>query len=202
MRFGMYGSEACVYLFAADHVAWSATLAGGSGWLSIASGASGTGSGLITLKAEQSTVPERSAQLTVVAATGPTLLECAAIQATAETLATLNTSVLQVPFPTVPDVMELGILGKWAAQEIAKVPEPFTAIVLAIALLVVQLIGALAIALRSALSPLVPEPLTWFGAPGLYDALTKVLPATAVFIQEETDLLTLYLPIQVASGGK
>lgn len=201
LRFIAYGSEACAYVAAPDRVSWTARLTGGGGWLSITGASSGTGPGLVTLTASQSTGPARTARLAITAANGKTLVSYDAIQDSAVPLATLNTSVLETPFPTTPRVMELGIAGKFIAQEIAKIPEPFTLVALAIVEALVALIGELFIALRGALAVVIPEPMTWFGAPPPYDALTKVMPATAVFIQQETDLLMLYLPIEVAANG-
>lgn len=200
LRFIAYGSEACAYAAVPDRVSWTARLTGGDGWLSITGASSGTGPGLVTLTAKQSTGPARTARLAITA-NGKTLAAYDAIQDSAEPLATLNTSVLELPFPTTPRVMELGIAGKFIAQEIAKIPEPFTLVALAIVEALVALIGELFIALRGALSVAIPEPMTWFGAPPPHDALTKVMPATAVFIQQETDLLMLYLPIEVAADG-
>lgn len=201
LRGGAYAGEICAFVTAPDGVAWTAALAGGSGWLTITDGTTGTGCDLITLKTTSNTGGQRTAQLTATDSRGKILLETSVVQASADPLAALNKSVLALPEPpVVPRLMELGILGKWAASEIAKVPEPFTALVLAIVLLVVQLIGVLAIALRAALAVIIPEPETWFGAPGPYDAMTKFMPANAVYIQEQTDLLTIYLPIEVATG--
>jgi hypothetical protein len=202
LRFVAYGNKACAYVAVPDDVSWSATLLGGGDWLAITDGATGVGGDLITLTAGPSTGPERSARLLVSDSRGQLLGEYAAIQMSAEPLATLNTSVLEVPFPTTPRVMELGIAGKFIAQEIQKIPEPFTLPVLALVEALVGLLGELLIALRAALATVVPEPMTWLGAPPPYDILTKTLPATAVCIQEETDLLLLYLPIEVATGGK
>jgi len=47
LRFIAYGSEACAYVSVPDRVAWTARLAGGSGWLAITGAATGTGPGLV-----------------------------------------------------------------------------------------------------------------------------------------------------------
>ncbi|MBI2517090.1 MAG: hypothetical protein HYV95_09250 [Opitutae bacterium] len=203
LRFSAYGGEASAFIDAGTKVSWTATLSpDAAGWLSFSGLSTGTGPGLVSLAAGRNTTEAHAAKLTVRLAGRARPLVWDAIQASALPLATLNTSVLEVPFPTTPRVMELGIAGKFIATEIQKIPEPFDLIALAIVEVLVALVGELAIALRGALSPVVPEPLTWFGAPEPYDALTLVMPATAVCIQEETALLLLYLPIEVASGGE
>lgn len=203
LRFGAYGGEASAFVDTGSTTSWTATLSpDAAGWLDFSGPASGAGPGLVTLTAQRNTTAAHTATLTVRIAGRPRPLVWEAIQSSALPLATLNASVLEVPFPTTPRVMELGIAGKFIATEIQKIPEPFDLIALAIVEVLVALIGELAIALRGALSPVVPEPMTWFGAPEPYDALTKVMPATAVCIQEETALLLLYLPIEVLSGGE
>lgn len=203
LRFGAYGGEASAFIDAGTKISWTAALSpDAAGWLDFSGPASGTGPGLVTLTAQRNTTAAHTARLTVRIAGRPRPLVWEAIQSSALPLATLNASVLEVPFPTTPRVMELGIAGKFIATEIQKIPEPFDLIALALVELLVALIGELAIALRGALSPVVPEPMTWFGAPEPYDALTQVMPATAVCIQEETALLLLYIPIEVLSGGE
>lgn len=199
--FGAYGGRAATYLDVAGSASWSATLsADAAGWLSFAGADSGTGPGLITLAAPPSTTGARRAELTVRIAGTAEPLVWPVVQASSAPIAALNASVLAVPFPDVPGVMELGIAGKFIAQEIQKIPEPFMLIALAIVEAVVLLLGLLAIALRAALSPVVPEPRTWFGAPGPYGAMTRLMPATAVFITEETTLLALYIAKEALSG--
>lgn len=203
LRFGAYGGETSAFVDAGTNVSWTATLSpDAAGWLDFSGPASGTGPGLVTLTASRSTAGPQTATLTVRVDGRRQSLVWEATQCSAVPLATLNASVLEVPFPTTPRVMELGIAGKFIATEIQKIPEPFDLIALAIVELLVALVGELAIALRGALSPIVPEPMTWLGAPEPYDALTQVMPATAVCIQEETALLLLYLPIEVLSGGE
>lgn len=200
--FGAYGGKTSIFIDATDRAAWTAVLsASAAGWLHLDGPAAGTGPGLVTLSTEKSTVGEQTATLTVQVADAPKPLAWPVRQISSAPLSTLNASVLQVPFPTVPNVMELGIAGKYVAQQIVKVPEPFTPLVLAIVELIVPLLGELLIALRQALSEAVPEPKTWFGAPQPYDALTTALPATAVFITEEYTLLDLYIAEQVAENG-
>ena len=201
--FGAYGGKTSVYLDLAAGTAWTATLsAGAAGWLSFVGANAGTGPALLTLTAPKSTAGRRTAQLTVHAAGAGPPLVWPVEQISSEPLSTLNASVLAVPFPTVPTVMELGIAGKFIAQEIQKIPEPFDLIALVIVELVVVAVGLIAIALRQALSAIIPEPLTWFGAPEPYNAFTRVLPATAVFITEETTLLAIYIVEEVLSGGE
>lgn len=204
--FGACGGTTSIFVNAADHETWSAALATEPAWLTLVAGATGTGSGLITLKAEQSTTGERSATLTVRFQGARAPLAWPVTQDSASPLATLNASVLQVPFAFVPALMELGIAGKFIAQQVAKVPEPFTLIALVIVEIIVVVVGLLAIVVRSALAPVVPEPKTWFGVPtgGFaepYAPLTLVLPATAVYITEEISMLALYIAEQVVENG-
>ncbi|HTQ31591.1 MAG TPA: hypothetical protein VMI53_10310 [Opitutaceae bacterium] len=201
--FGAYGGKTSVYLDLAAGAAWSAALsAGAAGWLSFDGASSGTGPALLTLTAPPSTAGRRSARLTVRPAGAGAPLVWPVEQISTAPLSTLNASVLAVPFPTVPTVMEFGIAGKFIAGEIQKIPEPFDLIALVIVELVVLVAGLVAIALRQAVSVIVPEPRTWFGAPEPYDSLTLVLPATAVFLAEETALLAIYIAREVLTGGE
>lgn len=199
--FGTYGGTTSVYFDLPPAVAWTASLSSSAtGWLKLTAGAQGTGPGLVTLVALRSTSEARQAELTVTPARGAPLVWPVA-QMTAIPVATLNASALAVPFfPRTPTVMELGIAGKFIAQEIKKIPEPFTLLALALVEVVVILLGVLAITLRGMLASLVPEPETWFGAPEPYDELTRSLPATAVFLTEETTLLAIYIAEQTLAG--
>lgn len=204
--FGAYGGTTSIFVNAADHETWSAALASNGPWLTLVAGATGTGSGLVTLKAEPSTTRERTATLTVRFQGARAPLAWPVAQDSAVPLSTLNDSVLQVPFAFVPSLMELGIAGKFIAQQVAKVPEPFTLIALLIVEIIVVAVGLLAIAVRGALAPVVPEPKTWFGVPDggfaePYAPLTLVLPATAVYITEEISMLALYIAGQVVENG-
>lgn len=206
--FGAKGGPASVFVDAARTESWSATLsAEASPWLKIRTGASGTGPGLVTLAAQENTGGAHTATLTVTYAGGRRApLAWSAAQTSAVPLATLNASVLHVPWPDVPVVMELAIAGKFIGQEIAKIPEPFTLLALVLVELLVLALGLLLVALRAALAPLVPEPETWFGVPPdfalLFEPLTEVQPATAVFLIEETALLAIQIAEEALGGGE
>lgn len=200
---GQKGAKASVFLDATHDTTWSAAIIGGSSWLALDPPTSGTGSALLTVIAQTSTGPQRSAQLKVTAPGGRTLLECRVIQASAEALAVLNDSVMEVPFPNVPRVMELAIAGNFIGTELQKLP---IVIVRPIVVLIVEVIvavaGLLLVLLRelvTQLDPQLPEPVTWFPAPPAppgfppFGELAKVLPVTTVIITEETYLLALFI---------
>jgi len=188
------GGLLATYLALPDHVHWSARLDAGS-WLTFDSGSATTGSGqaFVILEADRNTGPARAATLTIADAGGVALLVYPVTQVSAEPLATLNRSVLELPFSATPRVLELGIAGKFVAAQIKKIPDPFNLIALVIAELVVVALGLIAIAVRALFASAVPEPRTWFGAPPTFEELTAILPATAICITEETYLLALYI---------
>lgn len=200
--FGAYGGTTSVWIDLRARTPWTASLsASAAGWLAFSGATSGTGPGLVTLVTEPSTTREQRAALVVQPAPPAPALTWPVVQVSTEPLSTMNASVLAVPFfPRTPTVMELGIAGKFIAKEIKKIPEPFTLIALLVVEIVVILLGILAIVIRGTLSPVVPEPKTWFGAPEPYDALTEALPATAVFLTEETTLLAIYIAEQTLAG--
>lgn len=201
VRFGAYGGKTSVFVDARATAAWSASLESAA-WLAFAGPADGTGPGLVTLAAPPSTGAQRSGTLVVRIAGESAPRAWPVVQASALPLATLNASVLATPFPGVPTVMELGIAGGYVAEQIQDIPEPFDLIALAVVELIVLALGALAIALRAALAPVVPEPRTWFGAPEPFTAFASALPATGVFLVEETLLLAAYILEQTLDGGE
>ena len=209
VRFGAYGGTTSVFVPAADHEQWSAALSADAvPWLTLGDGAAGRGTGLVVLNAAQNLAAGREATLTVTFAPHRRPLVRVVAQMTAVPLHTLNDSVLQVPFMMVPRVMELGIAGKFIAEQIAKIPEPFNLIALLVVEIVVVIAGILAFLVRGALAPIVPEPKTWFGVPledgyaAPFDPLTQIVPATAVCIAEETVMLAIYIAEQTLSGGE
>ena len=200
--FGTYGGDGTVFVDMPDTTDWTATLsADAASWVVIAAGTTGRGPGLVKLSACRNTTDRHTAELTVTPAGAYPPRRWPLVQMSAVPVATMNASVLAVPFfPRTPTVMELGIAGGFIAKQVKKIPEPFTLLALLVVEIVVILLGVLAIMIRSMLSALVPEPKTWFGAPEPYDPLTQELPATAVFIIEETSLTAVYIAEQTLAG--
>ena len=195
------GGYVFVFVDLPSQVSWTATISPASAWLSFRQESTGTGAAILGLVARNNTGAQRQAQLQVQAAELPPVHTWPVVQSSAVPLKLLNDAALAVPFPAVPNAMELGIAGKFIAQQIKKIPEPFTLIALLVVEIIVIVLGLLAIALRTALAPLVPEPLTWLGAPLPYDPLTRQFPATTVFLVEETVLLVSYILEQTLAGG-
>jgi len=195
-----YGGYNFVFVDAPAQAHWTASLAPAGAWVNFDGASADIGPGILKLVASSNTAGQRDAQLSVQIAGAASPRTWPIVQTSAVPLKLLNDAALAVPFPTVPNAMELGIAGKYIAQQIKKIPEPFTLIALLIVEIVVILLGLLAIALRTALAPLVPEPPTWLGAPPPYAPLTAALPATTVFLVEETVLLALYILEQTLAG--
>jgi hypothetical protein len=194
IRFGAADGTASIYFDLPSNQSWTAALAPAF-WLHLEpdSAPVGRGPGFLSLTCTANTGPARTSTLTIAAPTGDPLLAYPVAQISAEPLAILNASVLAIPFPTTPRVLELGIAGKFVTAQIRKIPEPFNLIALVIAELVVVSLGLIAILLRAAFAAKVPEPRTWLGAPPTFEKLTATLPATAICITEETYLLALYI---------
>lgn len=209
LRFSAYGGIVIAFVETLHPVGWRASLsADAAEWVSLVAGETGIGSDTVTLQADPNTGPALRGTLTVSFTSGPRPpLVWPLEQISAVPLATLNAAVLEVPWPNVPRVMELGIAGKFIAQQVAKIPEPFTLLALLVVELIVVALGLLLVTARALLAPLVPEPKTWFGVPpGGYAEpfapLTEIQPATAVCIIEETALLAIYIAEETLSGGQ
>ena len=193
-RIGAFGGRLSFYVYRPDRTSWHASLSAEAiPWIQFFGTTSGTGSVFIELLVIPNRDDARSAVLTVAFAPSAPPLNRRIEQDSAVPLATLNTAVLELPFPATPRVMELGILGKFAADQIQKVPAPFRPIALVIVEIAVVALGLIAILLRAAFAAKVPEPRTWLGAPPTFEELTAILPATAICITEETYLLALYI---------
>jgi hypothetical protein len=190
-----FGGSSFVFIDAPATAGWSATLTPAGAWVKFVSASTGTGPSILQLTADSNTADQRQGTLSVAIANVAPTLVWPIVQTSAVPLALLNEAALAIPPfpPAVPNAMELGIAGKFIAQQIKKIPEPFTLIALLIVEIIVIVLGLLAIALRTALAPLVPEPKTWLGAPEPFSPLTLTLPATTVFLIEETVLLALYI---------
>ncbi|MBA4136069.1 MAG: hypothetical protein C0518_01980 [Opitutus sp.] len=198
---GAHGGKATVWIdTAADRVSWSAALSAGASWVSVSSGATGRGFGLVELEADPSTGAERTATLTVTFSDARPALTWPVTQASAVPLATLSDNVLQVPFIDAPRIMELAILGRFAAQEIAKVPEPFTLPVLAIVEALIPILGELVIALRTAADALVPQTKTWCPPPNTYAPLIEIEVPSSIIVHQQVAELLVYLPEQFAEA--
>ncbi len=201
-----------LYVLVPEATAWTATLPAGSDWLTIVPPTSGTGPSLLTLSVAASNIgPEKQGELLVATAAGPPLFRRRVRQASGVPLLTLNTSVLAVPFPATPRVMELGIAGKFIGTQLQKVPReilgiPVRLIVVIIVDLLLILLGILVILLRAFAfvllrDPGLKEPPTWFppptqpaGFPATLTALTNEgVPVTTVYLLQEIYLLVVYI---------
>lgn len=197
--FGGYGGQNAAFVDVADGASWQATLS--AAWAKFAGPSQGTGPGLVLVSTGPSTKGAQLGELQVTADGWPAPRIWPLQQADMTPLATMSDSVVQTPFPTVPNVMEFGIAAKWAGQQIQKIPEPFTLIALVIAELIVVAAGILLITTRLAMTG-VPEPKSWFPAPegdplaAVFDGLREVLPVTSVNLTLETGLTAVYLALE------
>ena len=207
-----------IYVLVPDTAKWDATILADSDWVSFEAtktdpapaSAAGTGPGLLTLTCHDSNVgPEKQAELVVTTEAGAPLFRRRVRQASGVPLHTLNTSVLAVPFPATPRVMELGIAGKFIGTELRKVPReilgfPLRRLVVIIVDLILVLIGLLVVLLRAlafVLDPRLKEPLTWFpppaqpaGFPAEITALSaEGVPVNTVYLLQEIYLLVVYV---------
>lgn len=198
-----------IYVLVPEKTTWIATLTTGADWLTLVRPTSRTGPGLLTLSvATSNTGSEKKAELLVATAEGRPLFRRHVRQASGVPLHTLNTSVLAVPFPSTPRVMELGIAGKFIGTELQKVPReilgiPVRLIVVIIVDLLLILLGLLIVVLRALaflLDPRLKEPLTWFpppaqpaGFPAAITDLSATVPVTTVYLLQEIYLLVVYV---------
>ncbi|MBA3849520.1 MAG: hypothetical protein C0502_05920 [Opitutus sp.] len=199
--FGPYGGPGAVWIdTAADHVTWSASLSAGAAWVRIGSGAQGRACGLVELTVDPSRDATREATLTVAFSDGRAPRTWPVRQTSAVPVATQSDNVLQARFVDAPRIMELAILGRFAAQEIAKVPEPFTLPVLALVEALIPVLGESAVAIRTLADPLVPETKTWCPPPNAYAPLITTMYPFGIVVQEEVAALLVYLPEQFAEA--
>jgi hypothetical protein len=208
LRFAEAGSVAYFFL-AADHDEnWR--IRASADWLHFGSPTAGVGPALIALHAVPNVGEARTATISIARRRGDEYK--LARQASALPMRAQQDAVEQVPFATVPRTMELGIAAKFVAKEISKIPEPFDLIALAIAEVIVILVGVGAISLRELMAPDIPEPTSWLAHPPLPSPLPNPLPpplaqliaklpVTVTVQAQETILTAIYLAQQVLTGS-
>lgn len=214
---GPSGGSGCVFVNAPKSAAWSARAT--DSWLQLDFGSEqGVGPGLASFSVGANPGGPRVSQVEIAwhgsrGHGSQTQLSHTVEQQSSVAAQAQSDSVLQLTFPTVPRVMELGIAAKFAAQEIEKLPGIFRIIGLLIAEVVVLLAGVATVVARTAVAapnaPSSPDyyeelamPLPCWELPGLLGQLLPLpvvqdVPITSIVIGEQTVLTMVYLALEV-----
>lgn len=138
----------------------------------------------------------------------PAALDWELTQYAGEPTRVQTNEITRMPWFNVPRTMEFGILAKFMAAEIAKVPEPWDLLVLLIAEVLVLLGGAGVLIVRMLLATVIPAPppafpieIGDFQLPAALELLLRQIPVTATFRVEETVAFAIYLLEQVLQDG-
>lgn len=189
---------------------WTVNLAGD--WLFPATGSatSGTGPGVFVFGAKTNSGAARSGEVQIHTDGQAKVRTRPLLQQAGVWLQTESNSVLELPWLTVPRVMELGIAAKWIAAQIKKIPEPFTLIALVIVEILVVVLGLTVLTARALVAPLFPEPPTPFPWPPMPSTdpgstadgsvfppeITRHIPVTSAVIAMQTVTTAIYLALE------
>lgn len=212
------GGEGAIYVNAPSKCSWTARLTGGAAqWSHFKGASSGTGDAIVRFEINPNPHSDRQGEL-IIEEDGDERLSSHSIRQGSGAGVKIQTDeVMRLPFLEVPLIMELGIAGKFVAQKIKKIPEPFDLIALVIVEAIVAIGGILTATLRSAIpTDLLPMPKSVFAYPPLpppspfpvpgfinlskFENLLENIPITPGFIYEQTATLCAYIAIETLGG--